>query len=407
MISYLAPKGSYADNLNYSWSTLSRAPLHISGSTPGVFAYGAIPQFPKGTWNASNYWVDLVFTPLSSTSTGPTSSTGIQTSVWPNASTPGTPQVTNDSSSVTLGLKFYSDVPGSVIGVRFYKGSNNTGTHVGALWSSSGVLLGQVAFSGETASGWQQMNFSSPISIAATTTYVVSYLAPRGSYADDQNYSWSTVSGAPLHASSSSPGVFAYGSSSSFPAGAWNFSNYWVDLVFSPATSSSSSASTYSLSGSVSGSAATVTLSGAGSRVTTTDAGGNYAFSGLLNGSYTVTPSESGYAFTPATATVSVNNSNKTGVNFTATATVSSIEHSVSLNWTASTSTNVVGYNVYRGTASGGPYSRINTSLVYGKGYTDNSVTAGQTYYYVATAVDSSNNESAYSAAAKASVPTP
>jgi hypothetical protein len=403
VISYLAPKGSYADDQSYPWSTLSVAPLHVSGSAPGVFAYGASPSFPTGAWNASNYWVDLVFTPLSTSTTG--SPTGTSTSVWPKAPTPGTPQVTDDSSSVTLGLKFYSDVPGSITGVRFYKGSNNTGTHVGALWSNSGTLLGQVAFSGETASGWQQMNFPSPISVAANTTYVISYLAPKGSYADDQSYSWSTLSSTPLHASGTAPGVFAYGSNPSFPAGTWNFSNYWVDLVFSPSTSSSSG-STYSLSGNVSGSSATLTLSGAASAVTTTDAGGNYGFTGLQNGTYTVTPSQPGYTFTPSTATASLSNANKTGVNFTATATVS-VQHSASLNWAASTSTNIVGYNLYRGTASGGPYTRINTSLVAGTGYTDSTVSSGQTYYYVSTAVDSSNNESAYSNSAVATVPIP
>jgi hypothetical protein len=83
------------------------------------------------------------------------------------------------------------------------------------------------------------------------------------------------------------------------------------------------------------------------------------------------------------------------------------IPHSVSLSWTASVSANVVGYNIYRGTTSGGPYTRLTASPVNGVVYTDGSVQAGQTYYYVATAVDSSNNESAYSTQARAVVPTP
>ncbi len=41
---------------------------------------------------------------------------------------------------------------------------------------------------------------------------------------------------------------------------------------------------------------------------------------------------------------------------------VTPTQHSVSLTWTASTST-VVGYNVYRGAQSGGPYVKINSSL--------------------------------------------
>ncbi len=47
------------------------------------------------------------------------------------------------------------------MGIRFYKGVANTGTHMGALWSSTGAKLANVTFSGETASGWQQANFSS------------------------------------------------------------------------------------------------------------------------------------------------------------------------------------------------------------------------------------------------------
>src|SRR5262249_49384571 len=81
--------------------------------------------------------------------------------------------------------------------------------------------------------------------------------------------------------------------------------------------------------------------------------------------------------------------------------------HSVALGWTASTSSNIAGYNVYRGTVSGGPYTRLNTSVVTGTIYTDGAVQSGQTYYYVATAVDTSNNESAYSSQATAVVPTP
>ena len=81
--------------------------------------------------------------------------------------------------------------------------------------------------------------------------------------------------------------------------------------------------------------------------------------------------------------------------------------HSVSLAWAASSSSNVVGYNIYRSTTSGSAYSRLTASPVAGLAYTDSSVTAGQTYYYVATSVDSSNNESSYSTQAQATVPTP
>lgn len=82
--------------------------------------------------------------------------------------------------------------------------------------------------------------------------------------------------------------------------------------------------------------------------------------------------------------------------------------HSVSLTWTASTSLNVTGYNVYRGTTPNGPYpTKLNSSLVVGTSYTDSTVQAAQTYYYVATAVDNTSSESAYSNQAQAVVPSP
>jgi len=78
--------------------------------------------------------------------------------------------------------------------------------------------------------------------------------------------------------------------------------------------------------------------------------------------------------------------------------------HTVSLSWNASTS-NVIGYNVYRGTTNGGPYSKINSVLVAGTQYTDTTVANTTTYYYVARAVDASNHESVNSNQAIASVP--
>jgi cellulose 1,4-beta-cellobiosidase len=78
----------------------------------------------------------------------------------------------------------------------------------------------------------------------------------------------------------------------------------------------------------------------------------------------------------------------------------------VSLNWSES-STNVVGFNVYRGIVSGGPYTLVNPSPVTPEQYLDTSVTVGQTYYYVATAVNSLGNESDYSAESAVTIPSP
>ena len=60
-----------------------------------------------------------------------------------------------DSGAATLGVKFRYDVAGTINGIRFYKGAGNAGTHMGLLYSSTGTLLGQATFTGETASGWR------------------------------------------------------------------------------------------------------------------------------------------------------------------------------------------------------------------------------------------------------------
>jgi len=79
--------------------------------------------------------------------------------------------------------------------------------------------------------------------------------------------------------------------------------------------------------------------------------------------------------------------------------------HSVDLSWNASTSQDVIGYNVYRGTTSGGPYSKINSVLDPSTAYTDTSVADATIYYYVTTAVDSNNQESVHSNEAQATIP--
>jgi hypothetical protein len=159
--------------------------------------------------------------------------------VWSSSTVPGTP-ADSDTSAVELGMKFRSDVAGKVTGIRFYKGSGNTGTHVGHLWSVAGTNLGTVTFTGESSSGWQTATLATPVTIAANTTYVVSYYAPVGRYAADNAYFASNgVDTAPLHALANgvdgANGVYKYGSGGGFPTDTWNSSNYWVDVVFAPA----------------------------------------------------------------------------------------------------------------------------------------------------------------------------
>jgi hypothetical protein len=240
-------------------------------------------------------------------------------SIWNNSTVPGTP-ADSDSSSVELGLRFRTDVAGFITGIRFYKGSGNTGTHLGNLWDDSGTNLGTVTFTNETASGWQQASFPSPIAVSANTTYVISYYAPNGHYAANLNFfATAGVDQPPLHAVVNSPadsnGTYVYAVGGGFPSSTFNSTNYWVDVVFT-----TSSTNTWTISGTITGpggNGATVTLGNTSNATTTADSGGNYSFTGLANGPYTVTPTSPTYTFTPASASVTVNNANVTVPAFT------------------------------------------------------------------------------------------
>jgi hypothetical protein len=168
--------------------------------------------------------------------------------IWSPTAVPPSPVDDGDPAAVELGTRFRSDVGGYVTGVRFYKASLNTGTHVGRLWTNAGQLLGTVTFTGETASGWQQANFASPIQITANTTYVVSYHAPNGHYTGtDRLFATSGVDKAPLHALrdgiDGANGVYVYGAGA-FPNQTYNSESYWVDVVFNTVAPPDSTAPT-------------------------------------------------------------------------------------------------------------------------------------------------------------------
>jgi Domain of unknown function (DUF4082) len=162
------------------------------------------------------------------------------TSIWSGSVTPGT--VTDpDTAAVELGVKFRADTNGFITGLRFYKGPNNSGTHVGHLWTATGTLLATATFTGESASGWQQVALASPVAITANTTYVASYYAPVGRYSVDDNYFASSgVDNPPLHALASGVaggnGVYRYGTGGGFPTSTFAASNYWVDVVYTTTT---------------------------------------------------------------------------------------------------------------------------------------------------------------------------
>lgn len=150
-----------------------------------------------------------------------------------------------------------------------------------------------------------------------------------------------------------------------------------------------------------SGSNATVTLSGSSASTTTADASGNYIFAGLPAGTYLVSPNKTGFSFSPGSQSVTVGTTDITAINFSATALQA---HSTVLSWLASTSS-VAGYNVYRSTTDGGPYTLLTSAPIAGVTFTDDSVQSGQTYFYVTTSVDSSGAQSTNSNQVQAVIP--
>jgi hypothetical protein len=230
-----------------------------------------------------------------------------------------TPALINQSDGAgvdyELGTAFTSTTAGRIAAIRFWKAPNESGTHSGKVWSNTGTLLASVTFGADTASGWQQQSLPAPISIAANTTYIVSVNTANSYYAATDNGLATQVMNGSLASIVGNNGLF--GSTGQFPTSSYQRSNYFRDIVFVPNM-------TYSISGAISPSAnssgATVTLSGAASAATTVDAFGNYTFTGLVNGNYTITPSKSAFTFVPTSTTVTVTSVNVTGANFSLTA---------------------------------------------------------------------------------------
>ena len=156
-------------------------------------------------------------------------------SIWDNAALPSIAAF-NDPNPVALGVKFRSDADGFVTGIRFYKGPANVAPHLGSLWTESGTLLASVSFSNETTLGWQQASLSAPVPITAGTVYVASYHTTAGRYAADPGFfATSEIVSGPLHGlqdgADGGNGVFAYGTSTTFPNNSFEATNYWVDVA--------------------------------------------------------------------------------------------------------------------------------------------------------------------------------
>lgn len=140
-------------------------------------------------------------------------------------------------AGIELGVKFRPAINGYITGLRFYKGVNDTGAHVGSLWTLDGTLIGRATFTNESASGWQEVLFATPVAISANTTYIASYNSPTGHYSVTNPFFTNDYTNGPLTAiaktNTDGPnGVYQYSASPVFPAQNSQSENYWVDVVF-------------------------------------------------------------------------------------------------------------------------------------------------------------------------------
>ncbi|BBH68031.1 hypothetical protein ACTI_47160 [Actinoplanes sp. OR16] len=269
VVSYFAPNGRYAITPNFFDNTYTNGPLTAPAGVNGVYAYGG-DTFPDGSYNSTNYWVDALFvanegggdpTPTPTTeapSPTPTTPSPTPTTEAPSPTpttaapspTPTGQPVTlpagaqtiygadytpansswNDAAELELGVRFKSDVAGKVLGVRFYKGAQNIGTHTGTLWTDGGDQIRTGTFANETATGWQNLIFDSPVTLTPNTWYVVSYHTTTGFYAITQNQLADHVVNAPLTAEMYGS-RYMYGTGQQFPGNA-STHNYGVDVIF-------------------------------------------------------------------------------------------------------------------------------------------------------------------------------
>lgn len=154
---------------------------------------------------------------------------------------------TNGGNGIVLGVKFRSSINGYITGIRFYKATANTGTHIGQLWQEGNLStpLATATFTNETASGWQEVSLSTPVAITAGTTYVASYFSPNGIFSfTTNNFNTPEVTG-PLTALSApgtvpENGVFRIASAPEYPQnGGPEQRNFLVDVIFNTTTTCS------------------------------------------------------------------------------------------------------------------------------------------------------------------------
>ena len=342
----------------FSVTATGTAPLSYQWSKNGTLISGATSSSyttPAETTSASG----AQFTVVVSNSVGSVTSSAATLTVNP---APVAPSITTQPSSVTI-----------TTGQTATFSVTATGTApLSYQWSQNGT-----AISGATSSSYTTPAETTSASGAQFTVVVSNSVGSATS-----NAATLTVNAPP-------PGALTPSTTS------LNFSNVTV-------SSNSSLGVNLTNSGSTNITVSNVTISGAGFTASGVSNGQIITPAQVVTLNVTFAPAATGGATGSVTVTSNASNS-PVSISLSGTGVPA---HSATLNWTASTST-VIGYNVYRGTVSGGPYTLLNPSPVAATQYVDSTVAAGQTYYYVVTAVASGDAQSADSNQVSATIPTP
>ena len=187
--------------------------------------------------------------------------------IWDSSTAPridADPEV----NPVQLGVKFTTAEAGSISAIRYYKSDENTGSHWGALYDASGRTLAKVTFTSESSSGWQEATLTTPVQVESGATYVASYFAPAGRYADDVD-AISPAKSVRKDALTAVQGVYSYGRD--MPTLVWNDSNYYVDVRFTPNDDAGSEPTATSTSSSTTSSTTTTNPSSSSTSTTSTN----------------------------------------------------------------------------------------------------------------------------------------
>jgi hypothetical protein len=139
----------------------------------------------------------------------------------------------DDHDAVTVGAKFSTSSAGVIKGIRFYRSVAPTLPVSVGFWTEDGTLVATASASEGISSdlNWYNINFSSPVSVSANTTYVVGYYTSTGQYNATEDGFSSSVSNGGITIPASG-GVYTYGTGLQFPTSTYNDTNYWVDVVF-------------------------------------------------------------------------------------------------------------------------------------------------------------------------------